>query len=366
MHLTSFAFYPDELIKPRIFWACVPNNSVSQGFVNTKHSDLTAFFLFHPLFYILSLWLAFVPGVNCQFPSISFMIRLIINADDFGLTERINDAIIEGHRIGIVTSTTLMANGPAFDNAAEQAKPERKLGIGVHLNLSEGVPLSDSSRLNSLINEKGVFYLSPVQMLQKLKALGNSLDRVEVELRAQIEKVLNAGIEVTHLDGHKHFHFIPQFLRITIRLAQEYKIPAIRCARAKSAGLFWLARRNWHSSPTLLKQYFTAKALSVLAKTMKEKLSAAGLKTPDYVFGIPSTGFLDSRSLKNLIAQLPHGTSELVCHPGYVDKHLIQTPTRLLQQREIEMNALISPEVRECLIQRGVQLISYRNLCGGR
>ena len=94
------------------------------------------------------------------------MIRLIINADDFGLTEGINDAIIEGHRRGIVTSTTLMANGPAFDNAAERGKSERALGIGIHLNLSEGTPLSDPSQLQSLINEKGVFYLSPVQMLE--------------------------------------------------------------------------------------------------------------------------------------------------------------------------------------------------------
>ncbi len=96
------------------------------------------------------------------------MRSLIINADDFGLTERINDAIIEGHRKGIVTSTTLMANGPAFDNAAERAKTEQKLGIGIHLNLSEGTPMTDPSQLSCLINETGRFYLSPVQMLRKL------------------------------------------------------------------------------------------------------------------------------------------------------------------------------------------------------
>jgi chitin disaccharide deacetylase len=293
------------------------------------------------------------------------MIRLIINADDFGLTERINDAIIEGHRQGIVTSTTLMANGPAFDNAAERAKTERKLGIGIHLNLSEGTPLTNPSQLSCMIDKTGVFYLSPVQMLRKLTVSGLNLGKVEMELRAQIEKVLNAGIEATHLDGHKHFHFLPQFLHIAIRLAQEYKIPAIRCAREWTSSLFRLAVRNWRASPTMLKQYFTGNALSILAATMKRKVESAGLSTPDYVLGIASTGFWDSHYLKDLIDRLPHGTTELICHPGYVDKHLLDTPTRLLKQRETEIAALICPEVKECLIRRGVQLINYGDLCGG-
>jgi len=293
------------------------------------------------------------------------MRRLIINADDFGLTERINDAIIECHQKGIVTSTTLMANGPAFDNATERARTEQKLGIGIHLNLSEGTPISDPSQLRSLINETGRFYLSPVQMLRKLMDRGISLGKVEMELRAQIEKVLNAGIEVTHLDGHKHVHLIPQFLQIALRLAQEYKIPAIRCAREGTTRLLSLAGRNWRSSPTVLKQYFTGKALSILANTMKARIESAGLKAPDYLLGITSTGFLDSHHLINLIARLPDGTSELVCHPGYVDKQLMESPTRLLQQRETEITALVSPEVKEWLNRRGVQLVNYRNLCGG-
>ncbi len=292
------------------------------------------------------------------------MRRLIINADDFGLTERINDAIVECHRNGIVTSTTLMANGPAFENATGRARTEQKLGIGVHLNLSEGTPISDPSQLSPLINEWGRFHLSPVQMLRKLMAKGIRLSKVEMELRAQIEKVLHAGIEVTHLDGHKHFHFIPQFLQIALRLAQEYKIPAIRCAGERNTRLFRLAGRNWRSSPTVLKQFFTGKALSILASMMKARLESAGLKTPDYVLGIASTGFLDSHYLRNLIARLPDGTSELVCHPGYVDKQLMESPTRLLQQRETEITALVSPEAKEWLNRRGVQLINYRNLCG--
>ena len=293
------------------------------------------------------------------------MRRLIINADDFGLTERINDAIVECHRTGIVTSTTLMANGPAFDHATEQARTEQKLGVGIHLNLSEGTPISDPSQLCPLINERGMFHLSPIQMLRKLVVKGIRLGKVEMELRAQIEKVLNAGITVTHLDGHKHFHFIPQFFQIALRLAREYKIPAIRCAREKTTHVFGLAGRNWHSSPTILKQYFTGKALSILARCMKERLESVGLKAPDYIIGIASTGFLDSQHLRNLIARLPDGTSELVCHPGYVDKQLMESPTRLHQQREVEVTALVSPEAKEWLDRRGVQLINYANLCRG-
>jgi hopanoid biosynthesis associated protein HpnK len=292
------------------------------------------------------------------------MRRLIINADDFGLTERINDAIVECHRNGIVTSTTLMANGAAFENATGRARTERNLGIGIHLNLSEGTPISDPSQLGSLINERGLFHLSPVQLLRKLMAKEIHLNMVEMELRAQIEKVLPAGIEVTHLDGHKHFHFIPQFLQMALRLAQEYRIPAIRCAGEGNTRLFRLAGRNWRTSPTIMKQFFTGRALSLLAGIMKARLESSGLKSPDYVLGIASTGFLDSHHLRNLIARLPDGTSELVCHPGYVDKQLMESPTRLLQQRETEITALVSPDVKEWLNRRGVQLINYRNLCG--
>ena len=292
------------------------------------------------------------------------MRRLIINADDFGLTERINDAIVKCHRDGIVTSTTLMANGSAFDNAIGRARTEQKLGIGIHLNLSEGTPISDPSQLGPLIDERGRFYLSPFQMLRKLMAKGIRLGKVEIELRAQIEKVLNAGIEVTHLDGHKHFHFIPQFLQIALRLAQEYKIPAIRCAGEGSTRLFRLAGRNWRSLPTVLKQYFIGKTLSILASTMKARVKSAGLKAPDYLLGIASTGFLDSHHLRNLITRLPDGTSELVCHPGYVDKYLMESPTRLYQQRETDITALVSPEVKERLNRCGVHLINYKNLCG--
>src|SRR3990172_4904703 len=146
------------------------------------------------------------------------MIKLIVNADDFGLTEKINEATVEGHRGGIITSTTLLANGAAFETAVRLARLESDLGVGVHLNLSEGYPLCQPCRLASLTNEKGSLYLSPVGLVRKLASGRINLGQVELELRAQIEKVKCACIEATHLDGHKHFHYFPPFLEIVIRL----------------------------------------------------------------------------------------------------------------------------------------------------
>jgi predicted glycoside hydrolase/deacetylase ChbG (UPF0249 family) len=188
---------------------------------------------------------------------------------------------------------------------------------------------------------------------------------VELELRAQIEKVKSAGIVATHLDGHKHFHYLPPFFEVLIRLAKEYRIPAIRFGQEQVAGVLSLVARNWRASPLILKQYLAGMTLSSLSKSLRHKLEKAGLKAPDYLLGITSTGFLDFKHLKDLLVQLPHGTCELVCHPGYVDAQLKQTPTRLLKQRETEISALTQPGLRDWIRQRNIHLINYRQLTEG-
>src|SRR5215472_15331036 len=129
------------------------------------------------------------------------MKRLIVNADDFGLSQGINDAIMLGHRQGIITSTTLMANGGAFAAAVEMARAASSLGVGVHLNLTEGTPVSDPSYIPSLVDAQGLFAHTAAQLGRRSLVGSLSLLEVERELRAQIEKVLAAGVAVTHLDG---------------------------------------------------------------------------------------------------------------------------------------------------------------------
>jgi hopanoid biosynthesis associated protein HpnK len=290
------------------------------------------------------------------------MKKLIVNADDFGLTEKVNEAIVQGHRRGIITSATLMANGAAFESAVGLAQATPELGVGIHLNLTEGAPVSSCSKIPGLVNAQGLLSSTPERLAARLLAGILSLAQVELELRAQMEKVLAAGVALTHLDGHKHVHLFPRIFELVIRLAKEYGIAGVRCAREGPSGLLRLLRKNSTASARILRQYLAACTLSLVSLSRKTRLQQARLKFPSHFFGITVTGFLDAEILQMIIRDLPVGISELMCHPGYVDTHLSRTPTRLVEQREREIQAMIQPEVKRLVAQHGIELISYRHL----
>lgn len=165
---------------------------------------------------------------------------LVVNADDFGLTESVNRGILEAHTRGILTSTTILANGAAFDSAAALARQAPDLGVGVHLNLTEGRPVASPAEVSSLLNEHGRFLRSAAALMRKVLTGRLRADEIERELSAQIEKVQRADIRVTHLDGHKHVHMLPGILPVVLRVAQRYGIPAMRWAVEHPPGVFSL------------------------------------------------------------------------------------------------------------------------------
>jgi chitin disaccharide deacetylase len=290
------------------------------------------------------------------------MKRLIVNADDFGLTKRVSEAIVEAHRHGIVTSTTLMANGAAFDAATALSRQMPRLGIGVHLNLSEGMPVSPAPRIPSLLSAHGRLHLTPGRLWKAIAMRRVSLADVETELRAQIAKIQSAGILPTHFDGHKHVHILPRISDIVVRLAQEFSVPSVRCPLEQPPGLFHMlgGRRSRHSS--ILKQYLVGRGVSALAWRFRQKLAEAGLACPTHFYGISQTGFLDARAILDVLRQLPEGISELMCHPGYVDAELARTGTRLLGERQIEAFALRRGFIRRFLAGSGIRLVNYKAL----
>jgi predicted glycoside hydrolase/deacetylase ChbG (UPF0249 family) len=289
------------------------------------------------------------------------MRQLIVNADDFGLTEQVSRGILDAHREGIVTSTTLMANGRGFDAAVSIGRREYGLGIGVHLNLTEGLPVSPAANISTLVNRQGRLHLNPRRLLQGIMTRQVNLAEVEMELWRQITKVLAADILPTHLDGHKHVHILPGVGDIVIRLAQEFSIPSIRCP--SEAALRIPASRQSRSSWTMAaKQYLVGRTVSVFARRFQEKLAKGGLCSPAHFYGLSQTGFLDALDILQILAGLPEGTSELMCHPGYLDADLAKTGTRLLAERETEVRALTAHEVKRLVADRGIQLISYRQL----
>src|SRR5215813_4743172 len=157
--------------------------------------------------------------------------RLIVNADDFGLTAGVNRAVIEGHTRGVITSATLMANMPAFDAAVRLAKDHPSLGVGLHINITQGRPVADASRVGSLINDRGEFWGTSMAVFKRLLAGRLKIEEVVIELRAQIEKALNAGLRPTHVDSHKHTHALPQICEAIISTVKDYGINAVRLPR---------------------------------------------------------------------------------------------------------------------------------------
>ena len=292
------------------------------------------------------------------------MKRLIVNADDFGLTEGVNRAILDAQQRGIVTSTTLLANGAAFDSAVRLAREAPLLGVGIHLNVTDGRPVTRASSIPTLINEDGLFRCRPASLAANISAGRIRLDDIECELRAQIEKVQAAGVPVTHIDGHKHFHTWPSIFTIIIRLAREYGIRGIRCAAERPARLRELMRSR-EAAGRILKQYIVGRGLALLAKDAKIKLRRADLRCPQFFWGVTQTGFLDIASLEEILRSLPDGINELMCHPGYADAELARLPTRLQAQREKELEALTAPQIKALVSELQIQLISYRELTQG-
>ena len=155
--------------------------------------------------------------------------RLIVNADDFGLTEAVNRGIIRAHREGIVTSASLMACGGAFDHAVELARQNPRLGIGVHLTLTQEAPLSDPSSVPTLASDGERFPRSIFELVRRYRA--GKLDAAEIgrELGAQVDRVVETGLRVTHFDGHQHVHVLPDVLAIAHELGARHGIDAARC-----------------------------------------------------------------------------------------------------------------------------------------
>lgn len=282
--------------------------------------------------------------------------RLIVNADDFGLTLGVNRAIIEAHTQGIVTSATLMANSAAFDDAVQLAHSHPKLGVGCHLVLVDGSPLLDPADVPSLLAGDRTFHRDIGSFA--LRAITGRLHEkeIEAEATAQVRKLQSAGITVRHVDTHKHTHLFPAVLRPVLRAAQACGVRAIRNPFGRVAFSLIAGR------PHLWKRYGEVKVLNALSRKFHETVHAAGMVTTGGSLGVVATGALDERLFHLILENLPEGTWEFVTHPGYNDAELAGVHTRLRESRETELRLLTSPVTRELLNRNGIQLVSYRDL----
>ena len=273
-----------------------------------------------------------------------------------------NRGIAEAHRNGIVTSTSLLANGRAFDDGVRISSELPRLGVGVHLNLSDGKPVAPAVDVKSLLNAAGEFAGGPEALLFRLTAKSLDANEVENEWDAQIRKVQAAGIHATHLDGHKHVQMLPGLFGVALRLAKKHGIAAVRVSHESSSLRAALSGGGGESAGVLLKQGVQARGLKLLARDAREMAEHAGVETADYFCGIAQTGVLSKKGVQQLLEKLPEGTTELMCHPGYADADLENSATRLQQSRQTELEILTDKSIRKIVADLGIRLINYEEI----
>jgi hopanoid biosynthesis associated protein HpnK len=285
--------------------------------------------------------------------------NLIVNADDLGWTKGVNRGIAEAHRNGIVTSASLLANGAAFASGVEIARTTPALGVGVHLNLSDGEPVAERELVTTLLNDRGEFEGKPESLLLKLARRSVLLDEVEREWDAQIQKVRDSGIEPTHIDGHKHVQMLPGLFEIALRLAKRHGIAAVRISHEESSLRAALSSGAKQKGAVVMKQGVQARGLKLLARDAREQAERAGIAAADYFCGIAQTGELTREGVLRLLEILPEGTTELMCHPGYVDAELAKSATRLQASRQTEVEILTNTQIRNLVASQGIRLVDY-------
>jgi predicted glycoside hydrolase/deacetylase ChbG (UPF0249 family) len=303
-------------------------------------------------------WIA-VPKYRLERRDRQALRNLIVNADDLGWTEGVNRGIAEAHRNGIVTSASLLANGAAFASGVELARTTPALGVGVHLNLSDGEPVADRELVTTLLNDRGELEGRPESLLLKLARRSVLLEEVEREWDAQIQKVRDVGIEPTHLDGHRHVQMLPGLFEIALRLAKRHGIAAVRISHEESSLRAALSSGTKQNGTVVMKQGVQARGLKLLARDAREQAERAGIAAADYFCGIAQTGELTREGVLRLLEILPEGTTELMCHPGHVDEDLAKSATRLQASRQSEVEILTNTQIRNLVASQGIRLVDY-------
>ena len=277
--------------------------------------------------------------------------RLILNADDFGVTSGVNRAIIELHRAGVLTSASLIARAAATDEAIVMALATPSLDVGCHVVLVDGEPVLGAQSLPTLADPRTGRFHPKLGVFLKLLITGRiRSSEIEAETAAQIALLQNRGLHITHIDTHKHVHMFPNVLRPVLRAAKAAGIRAIRnpfepaWSLSVTHGAPWLRRAE-------------VRLLRLLEPAFRRIVAEEGFTTTDGAIGVLATGTLDSKTVNSLLRILPEGTWELVTHPGYNDTDLAQARTRLLASREIELEALRALENFHC-----IERISFADL----
>lgn len=269
--------------------------------------------------------------------------RLIVNADDFGLSASVNEAVIRAHCEGILTTSSLMVNEPGFDEAVALARENPRMGVGLHLTLSHGHSALPPKEIKGLVNERGEFRNEPTATGMAYFFKRELRDPLRREIFAQFEKFRATGLLLDHVNGHLHFHLHPTVFRIVLEGAEKFGVTRMRLTRDP----FWLNARigsgRWLYRGSHAFIYFC------LAGKARSALRKRGIRHTRKVFGLLQNALVDEDYILKLLPHLPLGDSELYSHPS-------------LDQFKHELDGLMSERVKSAIRERGIQLIRYQDL----
>jgi hopanoid biosynthesis associated protein HpnK len=278
------------------------------------------------------------------------MVRLIVHADDFGLSRAVNEGILRAHREGILTSASLTACGADFEQAMALAKSTPSLDAGVHLTLVEEKPVLAPAQIPSLVGSDGRFHQHASVFFRKYLTGRIRLGDVRKELEAQMKRICGRGIQISHLDSHQHLHILPGIIRMTVELAKTFQVPVVRLPRER---LPLRLQARFGSSSRLL-QMRILNFFSVLGKGLIDRRA-------DYFFGFMAGGNLNKQNLRLILEALPaQGICELMCHPGGRDHNTAYAHWQYHWQEELE--ALTDSEIADFIREREIRLSTFREL----
>jgi hopanoid biosynthesis associated protein HpnK len=269
--------------------------------------------------------------------------RLIVNADDFGRSRSVNEAVIRAHRDGILTSASLMVNESGFDEAVKLAKENPKLGVGLHLTLLQGHSALPPEKIPGLVNVRGEFSNSPVGVGMKYFFNRSLREQLRAETRAQFGKFHSTGLPLDHVNGHLHLHLHPVIFQILMDGSEKLGIRHFRLTRD------CLARSRKISRGHLFYKISHAAIYEWLSSRARKTLAAKKIGHAQITFGLLQNAHVDENYILKLLPELPPGNSELYSHPS-------------LNEFKHEFDALVSPRVKEQIENLGVKLIRYQDL----
>ncbi len=269
--------------------------------------------------------------------------RIIVNADDFGLSSSVNTAVIRAHRDGILTTASLMVNEPSLDEAVKLAKENPRLGVGLHLTFLMGHSALSSEKITGLVNAHGEFTNSPVGAGMSYFFKHSLREQLRAEIHAQFEKFHATGLKLDHVNGHLHLHLHPVIFKILMADAEKLRITHLRLTRDCLARSRQLSRGHWFYKIS------HAAIFEFLSRRARPVLAAKKIRHAQITFGLLQDSRVDEEYLLKLLPELPPGDSELYSHPT-------------LDKFKHEFEALVSPRVREQVNRLGLELIRYQDL----